>query len=78
VRALHQIGDPRGAVHVLRVLESQLTSTWFRETAEVLRKLDDRTLLPRVRALHDELLRSPMKTPAREPEALEAIMKAWS
>jgi hypothetical protein len=77
VRALHQIGDPRGAVHVLRVLESQLTSTWFRETAEVLRKLDDRTLLPRVRALHDELLRSPMKTPAREPEALEAIMKAW-
>ena len=78
VRALHQIGDPRGAEHVMRVLESPLTNVWFRETAETLRKLGDRALLPRVRALQDKLLASPMLTPAREPEALDPLLKAWS
>ncbi|MBI5514666.1 MAG: hypothetical protein HY909_12900 [Deltaproteobacteria bacterium] len=76
VRALVSLGDPRGAEHILRVLENPKVTVWFGEAVEALRRLGGPQHLERVRALQRSLHEG--KGSYRDPAALDAILREWT
>lgn len=76
VRGFSRLGDARGAEHVLRAMEQPQLTIWFAEAAEVLRKLGDPSMLPRVVALRASLVTAGAAW--REPKHLDALVRDWS
>lgn len=76
VRAFVTLGDPRGAEHVLRILENPKFSIWFAEGADALRRLGGPAQLERLRALQARV-REGTDT-WRSPSALAPLLADWA
>ncbi len=76
VRAFVTLGDPRGAEHVLRILENPKFSIWFAEGADALRRLGGPALRDRVHALQARV-REGTDT-WRSPSALAPLLADWA
>jgi len=77
VQALRQMGDPRGAEYVLRVLERVPPMGRFDGVVEALHKLGDARYAPRVVALQAALRAGTKAHPEFPPTLLQPLLDAW-
>lgn len=76
MRAFVTLGDPRGALHVLRILENPKFSIYFAEGADALRQLGGPVFLERVRALQERVRAG--TDSRRNPSALVPLVADWT